>query len=68
MMDAKAASAMLFPAQAGINRTSFKIRKPSASVPRTGGDKPDIPAARYPELCLFPAQAGINRPPTARPA
>ncbi|HAH9724964.1 TPA: hypothetical protein HIF43_000162 [Escherichia coli] len=51
----------VFPAPAGINRSSrYKILC-QISVPRASGDKPVYPSPHNSGYTVFPAPAGINR-------
>ena len=61
MMPGYLHAALVFPAQAGMNRPSLFEALP-ACVPRTGGDEPVMiqDEQRY-RVHVFPAQAGMNR-------
>ncbi len=62
MLDLGDASFMLvFPAPAGMNRSSTKRLPNSASVPRTRGDEPRLEAEMREVWSVFPAPAGMNR-------
>ncbi len=55
------AQPVVFPALAGINRSTRRRQTSISGVPRASGDKPQNLADEELSICVFPALAGINR-------
>ena len=52
---------VVFPARAGMNRSTGRAPWARRCVPRASGDEPSFPGGSLTRATVFPARAGMNR-------